>query len=1140
MNKLNNITTQYRKFSKGQYIEHTQFNEFLDYFEDQDRLSKTLLRGVGLACGFEYQLTYVNTRISKGAKIVDGIEISQGVGITTDGDLITLSDISKVSDELGGSDLKTIDINSKLYSYSKTYDNSKANYAPFYDDDGNQIPLWELSETNNSANEYTPVSESSDSILNALYLLIYIESYEKEVRPCRGVDCDNHGLEQVQNVKVLFTTLTGIKNIVAKEDTLYRHSLHAASPELRLKRALANAELNSIDDFKNIYADIVLDQDLLGEMSSGISAITSHFRLQNNFNIASITTLLESVIALNDDSILGFQYAYDFVKDLVETYTEIKALLPKSFTNCFPDMNAFPKHLMIGKVVSNTSENYRHEFYNSPVLDDKEIADKVKLLIQRFNQLIDKFTAPLPEINKKARVINITPSRKSIQLGSKAIPFYYELDEEFFKRWSYDKTRHRISDRNLTYNDLSPLLSDDLSIQEAITFNLEKNTFYRIEGHQSQSYDVVASELNAKKEEHQLSFDVMSLSLEELKDNKDLSKAYYKEYVEKHPGIEHASGVEPGGTFVIVYQSEINPEVIADFSLPYLCCGPKLDVDLSLPLDEICVGSKPIPFTVSPLDGVVAAVVSEGIHGGVVKVGQQYMFDPSVVDSSLLDQEITFTVNGKPTDASIRVLSKLDIQIEATSVTVTNLLATVVTFTITSLNDSDINDYEYQWDFLNNGNFVPKVPVNGVVTYSYSRALKVIPNQISVLVSGNGCSETIDVIIPDQNKAPTADAGPDETITLPTSTVTLNGSGSSDSDGSISHSWSKITAASATIVNPTNASTQVTGLVFGTHMFQLTVTDNLGLTDTDTVTITVNRANVAPVADAGPDETITLPLSTVTLDGSNSDDQDGSITSYSWSKATQSVAIITNPTDPSTTVTGLTVGTHVFQLTVTDNNLATSTDTVQIEVEKEVTVPDSFYVGLGKCKVTPADWTAVWTPSGNVADSYIPVIGDILYTDSSFNNPYSPVSVPNRLGFSALPDPLMDNNSYNINASGIITSITNCDISTGDDDAEIIGSIEETSCESCMSVSVNVPEGETREVSITRLGMAGYSGGSVCRNGTVVVSDINETISETKIYSFGLDVASGDESTQSSIILSVVGSNSVTLNRSHGSRADIC
>lgn len=754
MNKLKNITTQYRKFSKGQYIEHTQFNEFLDYFEDQDRLSKTLLRGVGLACGLEHKLTYVNTRISKGAKIANGVEISQGVGITTDGDLITLSDISRVSDELGVSDLKTIDIDSKLYSFAKPYDNSKANYAPFYDDKGVQIPLWELSETNNTANEYTPINEPSESILNVLYLLIYIESYEKEVRPCRGVDCDNHGLEQVQNVKVLFTNLTGIKNIVSKGDTLYTHSLHATSPELRLKRAIANAELNSINDFKEIYRNIVLDPDLLGEMSKGISAITSHFKLQNNFNVTSITTLLESVIALNDDSILGFQYAYDFVKDLVETYTEIKALLPKSFTNCFPDMNAFPKHLMIGKVVNNTPENYRHEFYNSPVLDDKEIEAKVILLIQRFNQLIDKFTAPLPEINKKAREINIIPSRKSTQLGSKAIPFYYELDEEFFKRWSYDKTRHRISNRNLTYNDLSPLLSDDLSIQDAITFNLEKNTFYRIEGHQSQSYDVVAKELNAKKEEYQLSFDVMSLSLEELKDNKDLSKAYYKEYVEKHPGIEHASGVEPGGTFVIVYQSEINPGVIADFSLPYLCCGPKLDVSLSLPFDEICVGSKPIPFTVSPLDGVVEAVVSGGINGGVIKVGQQYMFDPSIVDSSLLDQEITFTVNGKSTDVSIRVLSKLDIQIEVTNLVVTNLLATEITFTITSSNGSNINDYEYQWDFLDNGNFVPQVPVNGMVTYSYSRAIKVMPDQISVLVSGNGCNETIDVTISDSNNLP--------------------------------------------------------------------------------------------------------------------------------------------------------------------------------------------------------------------------------------------------------------------------------------------------------------------------------------------------------------------------------------------------
>ena len=1039
MNKLNNITTQYRKFSKGQYIEHTQFNEFLDYFEDQDRLSKTLLRGVGISCGFNHQLKYASSGTSKSLKTVNGIEISQGVGVTTDGDLITLSNIAQVSDALGVSDLKTIDINSKLYSFFKPYDNSKANYAPFYDDDGNQILLWELSETNNRANEYEPISELSTSILDVLYLLIYVECYEKEVRPCRGVDCDNGGIEQVQNVKVLFTNLKGIQNIVAKGDTLYTQPLHASSPELRLKRALVNAELNSINDFKEIYRDIVLDQKLLGEIAIGMSVITSHLKFENNFNVNAITTLLESVIGLNDDSILGFQYAYDFVKDLVETYMEIKALLPKSFTNCTPAINAFPKHVMIGKVIDNRSENYRHKFYNSPILDDKEIEAKVQLLIQRFNQLIDKFKAPLPEINKKVRVINITPSRKSIQLGSKAIPFYYEFDEEFFKRWSFDKTRHRIADRNLTYNDLSPLLAEDIYIQEAITFNLEKNTFYRIEGHQSQPYTIAASDLNSKKEEHQLSFDVMSLSLEELKDNKDLSKAYYKEYVEANPGIEHSSGVAPGGTFVMVYQSEINPEVIADFSLPYLCCGPKLDVNLSLPQDVICANAKPIPFTVSPLNGTVEASVASDLNGGVTFSNGQYYFNPTLVSESLYDTEIAFTVNGKQTNTSITTIQQPNIEIAVISVedtvviddVVSDLFNTVVTFGVTSLDGSSVDDYDYQWDFLDNGNFISKTLTKGVVIYTYSRAVKVMPEKIRVLISGNGCSETIDVDIPDSNNPPTANAGSDRTG-APGNSIMLNGSGSSNSGGTIdAYSWSITTPSPLTIVSPNAASTLVTDLTVGTHILELTVTDDLGLQGTDTVTIVVSRVNTPPIANAGADQIITLPTDSVMLTGTGSSDSEAPIASYFWAKVTSLASTIANANTAEASVTGMEEGIHRFQLTVTDDGGLTDTDDVEITVEPAVEPSKPYYIGLGNCITAPADWIPVWTPKGNVdtIPFYIPAVGDVFYTDSSLTTLYKPASTSHIVGFSEPPNVIQEDKSYNIDSNGAVISIVNCDTS---------------------------------------------------------------------------------------------------------------
>ncbi|TCJ12683.1 hypothetical protein EPD60_15605, partial [Flaviaesturariibacter flavus] len=333
------------------------------------------------------------------------------------------------------------------------------------------------------------------------------------------------------------------------------------------------------------------------------------------------------------------------------------------------------------------------------------------------------------------------------------------------------------------------------------------------------------------------------------------------------------------------------------------------------------------------------------------------------------------------------------------------------------------------------------------------------------------------------NQPPVANAGPDVTITLPTSSATLNGSGT-DAGGSIAgYSWSQVsgpntaTFSSKTVSNPT-----VSGLVAGTYVFALVVTDNQGATSaadqvavaviaapvttfyrinaggaqvtnsigvfaadnyftpspgnrysttsaianttddaiyqserwgnnfsyafpvsngqykvvlhfaeiywtaansrvfdvtiegvrvldnydifakvgafaatTETFTVNVtdgvlnigfssltaaggkdnakvsaieilgaSAANQPPVANAGPDVTITLPTSSATLNGSGTD-AGGSIAGYSWSQVSgPNTATFSSKTVSNPTVSGLVAGTYVFALVVTDNQGATS------------------------------------------------------------------------------------------------------------------------------------------------------------------------------------------------------------------------
>ena len=92
----------------------------------------------------------------------------------------------------------------------------------------------------------------------------------------------------------------------------------------------------------------------------------------------------------------------------------------------------------------------------------------------------------------------------------------------------------------------------------------------------------------------------------------------------------------------------------------------------------------------------------------------------------------------------------------------------------------------------------------------------------------------------------------------------------------------------------------------------------------DTVQVTVNAANIPPTANAGIDQSITLPVSSVTLSGSGTD-PDGTITAYSWTKISGPASgTITNAAIASTTVTSLVQGVYKFQLKVTDNSSATA------------------------------------------------------------------------------------------------------------------------------------------------------------------------------------------------------------------------
>ena len=178
------------------------------------------------------------------------------------------------------------------------------------------------------------------------------------------------------------------------------------------------------------------------------------------------------------------------------------------------------------------------------------------------------------------------------------------------------------------------------------------------------------------------------------------------------------------------------------------------------------------------------------------------------------------------------------------------------------------------------------------------------------------------------NVPPTAAIGSTGSGGIAPYAVSFDGSGSSDPDGSIaSYSWDfGDSSPPNTTVSPSHTYTSP-----GTYSAVLTVTDNQGATGTATKVITVipkpnilPNASITTVSVAG-----TIPL-TVNLSGSNSNDPDGTIASYSWDLGN-------GQTSTAVTAQGnyTVAGSYTVTLTVTDNQGGTGTQQLTIDVSAD-------------------------------------------------------------------------------------------------------------------------------------------------------------------------------------------------------------
>jgi hypothetical protein len=212
------------------------------------------------------------------------------------------------------------------------------------------------------------------------------------------------------------------------------------------------------------------------------------------------------------------------------------------------------------------------------------------------------------------------------------------------------------------------------------------------------------------------------------------------------------------------------------------------------------------------------------------------------------------------------------------------------------------------------------------------------------------------------NEAPVANAGITQNVTLgfvggvTSKTVTLDGTGSTDPNNNpLTFAWSLTKPAGSTAVlsSSTSPKPTFTADLVGTYTATLVVKDdsNLESKAPSIVTIVASISNSLPIANAGVKQFVVFGASTtVTLDGTYSNDDDNDQLTYNWTllqKPPTSTAVLSSTTSSRPTFKADLAGDYVAQLVVNDGKVS-STPTSVIVVAGTQNFPPEAKAGDDK------------------------------------------------------------------------------------------------------------------------------------------------------------------------------------------------
>jgi len=251
-----------------------------------------------------------------------------------------------------------------------------------------------------------------------------------------------------------------------------------------------------------------------------------------------------------------------------------------------------------------------------------------------------------------------------------------------------------------------------------------------------------------------------------------------------------------------------------------------------------------------------------------------------------------------------------------------------------SSSDPDGDVLTHRWSFT-------EQPVGSTATLSGGARSSFTPDvagtYVVELVVNDGSSDSAPSMLTliTENRAPTAHAGVSRMVDVG-QIVPLDGGQSTDPDGdALSYEWrltDRPATSSAAIAQPDAVTTELSVDVRGTYDLQLVVRDGALASAPATIAILAGVQSTPPIAEAGPDQSVSVGA-LVQLDGTGSSDVDGDPLTFRWTltaRPPNSNATFDDDSVATPSFGADVQGNYIAELVVSDPFSSSPPDTVAI------------------------------------------------------------------------------------------------------------------------------------------------------------------------------------------------------------------